>query len=130
MHICQHSFKKIPSNLWVVRVGYISFQEISYIGKVVIILSYLWFDYAYQCIKYLCFSSAILHFASFSQSVNTISKHWWNRNVMFIEMSKLFIFDYFLVWWHIDLKRITSCNLGIVRVGHFWKCYGSEASKS
>ncbi len=30
----------------------------------------------------------------------------------------------------IDLKRITRCNLGIVRVGHFWKCYGSEASKS
>ncbi len=23
-------FKKIPSNLWAVRVGYISFQEISY----------------------------------------------------------------------------------------------------
>jgi hypothetical protein len=30
----------------------------------------------------------------------------------------------------IDLKRITRCNLGIVRVGHFWKCYVSEASKS
>ncbi len=30
----------------------------------------------------------------------------------------------------IDLKRITRCNLGIIRVGHFWKCYGSEASKS
>jgi hypothetical protein len=30
----------------------------------------------------------------------------------------------------IDLKRITRYNLGIVRVGHFWKCYGSEASKS
>ena len=30
----------------------------------------------------------------------------------------------------IDLERITRCNLGIVRVGHFWKCYGSEASKS
>ncbi len=29
----------------------------------------------------------------------------------------------------IDLKRITRCNLRIVRVGHFWKCYGSEASK-
>ncbi len=25
--------KKIPSNLWVVRVGFISFQEISYAGK-------------------------------------------------------------------------------------------------
>jgi hypothetical protein len=30
----------------------------------------------------------------------------------------------------IDLKRITRYNLGIVRVGHFWKCYGSKASKS
>ncbi len=30
----------------------------------------------------------------------------------------------------IDLKRITRCNLGIVRVCHFWKCYGSEQSKS
>jgi hypothetical protein len=30
----------------------------------------------------------------------------------------------------IDLRRITRNNLGIVRVGHFWKCYGSEASKS
>ncbi len=30
----------------------------------------------------------------------------------------------------IDLKRITRCNLGIIRVGHFWKYYGSEASKS
>ncbi len=30
----------------------------------------------------------------------------------------------------IDLKRITEYNLGIVRVGHFWKCYGSEVSKS
>jgi hypothetical protein len=29
-----------------------------------------------------------------------------------------------------DLKRITRYNLWIVRVGHFWKCYGSEASKS
>jgi hypothetical protein len=30
----------------------------------------------------------------------------------------------------IDLKRITRSNLGIARVGHFWKCYGSEASES
>ncbi len=30
----------------------------------------------------------------------------------------------------IDLKRITIYNLEIVRVGHFWKCYVSEASKS
>ena len=30
----------------------------------------------------------------------------------------------------IDLKRITRYDLGIVRVVHFWKCYGSEASKS
>ncbi len=30
----------------------------------------------------------------------------------------------------IDLNRITRCNLRIVRVVHFWKCYGSEASKS
>jgi hypothetical protein len=30
----------------------------------------------------------------------------------------------------IDLKRITRYNLRIARVGHFWKCYGSEASKS
>jgi len=29
----------------------------------------------------------------------------------------------------IDLKRITRHNLGIVRVGHFWKCYGSKPSK-
>jgi hypothetical protein len=27
------AFKKIPSNLWVVRVGNISFQDISYAGK-------------------------------------------------------------------------------------------------
>jgi len=33
MHRYQHSFKKIPSKLWVVWVGYISFQEICYAGK-------------------------------------------------------------------------------------------------
>jgi hypothetical protein len=33
MHRCQHGFKKIPSNLCIVPVGSISFQEISYAGK-------------------------------------------------------------------------------------------------
>ncbi len=33
MHRCQHRFKKIPSNLWVGRVGFNSFQEISYTCK-------------------------------------------------------------------------------------------------
>jgi hypothetical protein len=32
---------KIPSNLWVVRVGYISFQEISYAGKPQVVSSYI-----------------------------------------------------------------------------------------
>ncbi len=48
MQRCQHSFKKIPSNLWVVHVGSISFQEISYAGKPQVlsryILSNLWAD--------------------------------------------------------------------------------------
>ncbi len=30
----------------------------------------------------------------------------------------------------IEMKGITRCNLGLVRVGNFWKCYGSKASKS
>ncbi len=46
MHRCQHSFKNIPSNLWVVRVGSNSFQGISYAGKPQVvsrcILSNLW----------------------------------------------------------------------------------------
>ncbi len=41
MHRCQHSFKKIPSILWVVQVGYISFQEISYPGKPQVVSSYI-----------------------------------------------------------------------------------------
>jgi len=41
MHRCQHSFKKIPSNLWVVRVGSISFQEISYAGKPQVVSRYI-----------------------------------------------------------------------------------------
>jgi hypothetical protein len=35
-----------------------------------------------------------------------------------------------LIGFFIGLKRITRYNLRIVRVGHFWKCYGSVASKS
>jgi hypothetical protein len=49
MHGCLHGFKKIPSNLWVVWVGYISFQEISYAGKPQVlssnILSNLWVEW-------------------------------------------------------------------------------------
>jgi hypothetical protein len=41
MHRCQHSFKKIPSNLWVVGVGSNSFQEISYAGKPHVVSSYI-----------------------------------------------------------------------------------------
>ncbi len=41
MHRCQHSFKKIPSNLLVVWVGYISAQEISYAGKHQVVSSYI-----------------------------------------------------------------------------------------
>jgi hypothetical protein len=33
--------EKIPSNLWVVWVGYISFQEISYAGKTQVVSSYI-----------------------------------------------------------------------------------------
>jgi hypothetical protein len=33
--------KKIPSNLWVVWVGYNSFQEISYAGKPQVVSSYI-----------------------------------------------------------------------------------------
>jgi hypothetical protein len=33
--------KKIPSNLWVVRVGFISFQEISYAGKPQVVSRYI-----------------------------------------------------------------------------------------
>ncbi len=55
MHRCQHSFKKIPSNLWVVWVGYISFQEISYSGKPQVVSSYilsnLW-SYEYKCVLF------------------------------------------------------------------------------
>jgi len=40
MHRCQHSFKKIPSNLWVVCVGSNSFQGISYPGKPQVLSSY------------------------------------------------------------------------------------------
>jgi hypothetical protein len=42
MHRCQHSFKKIPSNLWVVRVGSNSFQEISYAGKPQVVSSQIY----------------------------------------------------------------------------------------
>ena len=49
MHRCQHSFKKITSNLWVVHIGSVSFQEISYIGKPQVvskyILSNLWVEH-------------------------------------------------------------------------------------
>ena len=41
MHRCQHSFKKIPSNLWVVWVGNISFQEIFYAGKPQVVSRYI-----------------------------------------------------------------------------------------
>ncbi len=40
MHRCQHSFNKIPSNLWVVHVGSNSFQGISYAGKPQVVFSY------------------------------------------------------------------------------------------
>jgi hypothetical protein len=40
MHVCQHSFKKIPSNLWVVHVGSDSFQGIAYAGKPQVVSSY------------------------------------------------------------------------------------------
>jgi hypothetical protein len=41
MHRCQNSFKKIPSNWWVVSVGSNSFQEISYTGKPQVVSSYI-----------------------------------------------------------------------------------------
>ncbi len=41
MRRCQYSFKKIPSNLWVVWVGYTSFQEISYAGKPQLVSKYI-----------------------------------------------------------------------------------------
>jgi hypothetical protein len=44
----------------------------------------------------------------------------------FVTMTNIDILDMYLI----DLKRITRYNLGIVRVGHFWKGYGSKASKS
>jgi hypothetical protein len=41
MHRCQHSFKKNPSNLWVVHVGSNSFLEISYAGKPQVVSRYI-----------------------------------------------------------------------------------------
>jgi len=50
MRRCQHSFKKIPSNLRVVCAGSNSFQGISYVGKPQVvssfILSNLWASWA------------------------------------------------------------------------------------
>ncbi len=40
MNRCQQSFKKIPSNLWVVCIGSNSFQGISYAGKPQVVSSY------------------------------------------------------------------------------------------
>jgi len=40
MHWCQHSFKKITSNLRLVRIGSNSFQGISYAGKPQVVSSY------------------------------------------------------------------------------------------
>ncbi len=40
MNRCEHSFKKIPSNQWVVRIGSNSFQGISYAGNSQVVSSY------------------------------------------------------------------------------------------
>ena len=61
MHRCQHSFKIIPSILWVVLVGYISFQEISYAGKPQVvsscILSNLWVWPSFHQTRHKVFNS-------------------------------------------------------------------------
>ncbi len=69
MHRCQHSFKKIPSNPWVVCIESKSFQGISYAGKPQVVSRYI--------LSNLCCTHCdnALHFLTLSKNTNS-AKIW------------------------------------------------------
>ncbi len=74
MHRCQQSFKKFPSDLWVVHVGSNSFWEISCAGKPQVVSRYI-LSNLWEILSSFCDNKPVLNDVLWSLSRNAWT-HW------------------------------------------------------
>jgi hypothetical protein len=100
MHRCQHSFNKIPSNLWVVRVGSNSFQGISFAAKPQVVSRYI-LKFMKQTLTFKgTFTEVILKSDAILRGMFLLKMFW-------IEISTLGMFVFLMItidsnkkfWW-------------------------------